>query len=645
MEDESTLAESAVDKALEEKEMRAALLDLNREEAKVTRPLSTITQDENTEGYIKTLQDFIVEMLEFHVHELKCELVNTDHFDPTADEYILALSFGGDGVSIVEGQPFTQANVKLLRFLRADVAPLLAQRCLLYLPQSESHRWTIQGFQALGTECAKLVREGFVWKGKTIRIGNVIPGLDWSHIAKKSFLDSYGANSDFAGYMFEMLREDWQSGLLGKTLPELVNLAITPDRRRMLGLLSAQNMNSYRLDMCKLNPDAEAETLAKDLKNEQLAFAKTTRNVQKGLPSILVDTPLHDTLHAALRIVPYEAKALCNLAPSMHQELQKHEHLKSLGTAIDADEGSINLKGAQAYDFLENVASIVAPCLEGKSNLHDLLVLTHIRQMFNMRNIVGMMSSTSEHTDDTIEFVFEQGKDIFTISTLVFAKTSKMQPYMFAVSRELPVQLFRLQQEWQRVFGCGVDTRQVNSQDSEHLNKIFKDIERRVSDHRRVKGVQQDESKHYRARCYRPFVYERATKVEAVRLGLLNANGQVTGETHKNFHLLPEGSACKMCGKERTSSEHSTICLHPLWSLIDASIQSGSLHTDLHSLLSDEAARAQLVPEEEKEDPKVARLKRPIHSAQKLARAQEKEKPGKKQKPQVKKPQPKRRKP
>ena len=105
-------------------------------------------------------------------------------------------------------------------------------------------------------------------------------------------------------------------------------------------------------------------------------------------------------------------------------------------------------------------------------------------------------------------------------------------------------------------------------------------------------GVQQDESKHYRARCYRPFVYERATKVEAVRLGLLNANGQVTGETHKNFHLLPEGSACKMCGKERTSSEHSTICLHPLWSLIDASIQSGSLHTDLHSLLSHEAARS-----------------------------------------------------
>jgi hypothetical protein len=50
---------------------------------------------------------------------------------------------------------------------------------------------------------------------------------------------------------------------------------------------------------------------------------------------------------------------------------------------------------------------------------------------------------------------------------------------------------------------------------------------------------------------------------------------------------------------------------------------SGSLHADLHSLLSDEAAGAQLVPEEEKEDPKVARLKRPNYSAQKLARAQE----------------------
>ena len=88
------------------------------------------------------------------------------------------------------------------------------------------------------------------------------------------------------------------------------------------------------------------------------------------------------------------------------------------------------------------------------------------------------------------------------------------------------MQLSRLQAEWQRVFGCGVDTRQVSAQDSEHLNKVFKDIERSISDHRRVDGNSEEIKMHYRARCLRPFVYERATKVEALRLGLLNKNAK-----------------------------------------------------------------------------------------------------------------------
>jgi len=147
-----------------------------------------------------------------------------------------------------------------------------------------------------------------------------------------------------------------------------------------------------------------------------------------------------------------------------------------------------------------------------------------------------------------------------------------------------------------------------------------------MSDHRRVKGNPTDEETHYRARCFRVFVYELATKVEAIRLGLLNKNGLLAERSSSSSrHLVPAGSACIMCGKARISTEHKAICEHPLWPLLDATVRNATLHPDLHSLLADGAARDQLVPQDE-QDPKVARLKRPGSSMQKAARSLAKEK-------------------
>ena len=159
-----------------------------------------------------------------------------------------------------------------------------------------------------------------------------------------------------------------------------------------------------------------------------------------------------------------------------------------------------------------------------------------------------------------------------------------------------------------------------------------------MSDHRRVKGNPTDEETHYRARCFRVFVYELATKVEAIRLGLLNKNGLLAERSSSSSrHLVPAGSACIMCGKARISTEHKAICEHPLWPLLDATVRNATLHPDLHSLLADGAARDQLVPQDE-QDPKVARLKRPGSSMQKAARSLAKEKSTRKAKPAVKKP-------
>ena len=131
---------------------------------------------------------------------------------------------------------------------------------------------------------------------------------------------------------------------------------------------------------------------------------------------------------------------------------------------------------------------------------------------------------------------------------------------------------------------------------------------------------------HYRARCLRPFVYERATKVEALRHGLLNKNGKVSeGSTTSTKHLLPTGAACLHCGKIPTAAEHKAICLHPLWQPMEESIQKGFLDLALVALLSSAEARDALVPTDDVEDtqPK-KRIKKPPVSCQPAARAEAK---------------------
>jgi len=123
--------------------------------------------------------------------------------------------------------------------------------------------------------------------------------------------------------------------------------------------------------------------------------------------------------------------------------------------------------------------------------------------------------------------MFEQGKSI-RLFLLIFG-SSKMQPYLFAISRELPVQLSRLQAEWERFFGRGVNTRRLIAQDSEHFNNVFKDIESWISDHHVWTAAarrSQCTISHGAFGRVTPFVYERATKVEALRLGLLNKNAK-----------------------------------------------------------------------------------------------------------------------
>ena len=84
-------------------------------------------------------------------------------------------------------------------------------------------------------------------------------------------------------------------------------------------------------------------------------------------------------------------------------------------------------------------------------------------------------------------------------------------------------------------------------------------------------------------------MYELATKVGTITSWTFEqewaaGRAQLLFLVHSSMHLLPVGSACIMCGKALISTEHKAICEHPLWPLLDATIQNATLHPALHSL-------------------------------------------------------------
>ena len=76
------------------------------------------------------------------------------------------------------------------------------------------------------------------------------------------------------------------------------------------------------------------------------------------------------------------------------------------------------------------------------------------------------------------------------------------------------------------------------------------------------------------------------------------------------------------CAGVLTSAGHLAICSHPLWAVLESSIEDSQLDPILFDLLSNEDAKDQLVgPVDEEEDAAVKRLKRPAFSTQREARA------------------------
>ena len=72
----------------------------------------------------------------------------------------------------------------------------------------------------------------------------------------------------------------------------------------------------------------------------------------------------------------------------------------------------------------------------------------------------------------------------------------------------------------------------------------------------------------------------------------------------------PQEHTARICAGVLTSAEHLAICYHPLWAVLESSIENSQLDPILFDLLSNENAKDQLVGSvDEEEDAAVKRLK------------------------------------
>jgi hypothetical protein len=220
--------------------------------------------------------------------------------------------------------------------------------------------------------------------------------------------------------------------------------------------------------------------------------------------------------------------------------------------------------------------------------------------MFMVRNIIGTFMTTSAWTGDAIEKMFDCGRQGFGLYVLVFG-TENMQPYFFAITVELPLQL-QLFHDSCRSAGVSTDTTALNAQLSEHVNKMLKTIEKLISTHWTVTAENSiDISKHFQSRYFIPFLREYVTKNVALRLHMQTPD-DISSKTHNNKanHVLPADGACSFCGQR--GDDHRQICEHKWAAALKQTIRDCKRHPELVRLLESSEAKTLLVPNHDSGD-------------------------------------------
>ncbi|GAB5354668.1 hypothetical protein AAMO2058_000138700 [Amorphochlora amoebiformis] len=167
----------------------------------------------------------------------------------------------------------------------------------------------------------------------------------------------------------------------------------------------------------------------------------------------------------------------------------------------------------------------------------------HLQVCITIRDIIGRVMVENDWKPSDVAKITETGRRCMNLVLAVFGK-ERVQPYVFAI--ELPIQL-KLHLARCRKLGNRADTTALNAQNSEHVNKILKEIEHTQSAHVRVVGSDSLEVKdHTESRVFAVFLHEYITKTQALLLDLYT-NSELKMFNMADNRILPAANDCSVC--------------------------------------------------------------------------------------------------
>ena len=141
-----------------------------------------------------------------------------------------------------------------------------------------------------------------------------------------------------------------------------------------------------------------------------------------------------------MRFVASNCKGLSSRYSNFVVLLEEHTYLKSIAKDLSTNKSSINMTGKMASYYFRNAGRIVEPLLKNEESLEQLLLLANLYVLFQVRDVIGLVNTTREHTTETINCVAESGMLAQSAYQLVFTG-DELLPYVCALAFDLPIQL------------------------------------------------------------------------------------------------------------------------------------------------------------------------------------------------------------
>ena len=556
--------------------------------------------DPTAEGIVRNPHDILMELLDLHAGQLNGKCIDQDHI--SNDEIRTGLRLGTDGFPQTEVDPAHCQLMSMFELFARDSTALVFVRLIMHSAHPEDHTATRKGTcWATGktSNMAKLSSAGkLLWRGKRVTTLGTVPTVDWAMNVK--LLACQSPSSVFCGCMLRLTKHDWKT-LLGISREGLKALMTTPDVREELATEMEFMLALHREKWKKANPRATAEQWDKEAKKQIDACGCIHKNPQVGRPLEIVRFALHCALHAKLRMAARQAKILCNLDEDCIAELTSNAKFKKLGHDMKKEKSSTNMNGKQASALFREHPTIAAAKLDDQKSLRNFLILCHVQIMISTRDIIGKVMATHDWSEPDLEELSRIGRQTFNLMLLVFGKL-RMQPCVHAILIELPLQI-ELCVQFCKSNKLKADTSALNAQCSEHVNKVLKDLEHKISFHvRKTHGDSDDVNSHTESRCFLPFTCEHFTKEVALLMDLRTEKEMLESRKTEMNNILPEGGdVCKRCGAHTSSGAHRLVCNHGWMTIIHKMMEEAKTPPVLSNLLKSPEAQGLLLAENNEE--------------------------------------------